>query len=109
MTAFREMVVVVEVAGSWGWLGSVWVPLGIAGRGASDFSSRSAGSSSLLSSCFSCFFPSFFLLWIRRRAAAVVSLRTSSEKRARSQFFSEADSEWGIGISTRVLMVYDSD
>ena len=99
------MVVVVAFAGSGGWLGSVWAPHGIAWREVSGLSSRSAGSSSLFSSCFSCFFPSFFLLWIRSRAAAEVSLRTSSVRRARSQFFSEDDSEWGWGISTMVLMV----
>ena len=84
-------------------LGSVCVPLGMAvvefwvgsGWGATLLSSAS------FSCCFCCFFPSFFRLWIRSLAAADVILRTSSEMRRRSQFFSAVVSE--RGISTTVV------
>ena len=89
------------------WLGSVCVPLGTAGSGCSfvSFCCPVDSSTVLFSSCcLSCFFPSFFFLWIRSFAAAEVILRMSnSERRVRSQFFSELDSDRGISATVVVI------
>ena len=92
---------VVSVTGS--WFGSICAPLGMDGNGFSVFFCRALCSSLFSSCCLSAFFPSFRFLWIRSLAAAEVSLRISSDRRARSQFFSLADSQ--CGIPTRVVIV----